>query len=85
MKSIIEDIYYGKCSSENIKEGEEYWKIHDKCEKIYEVLKKSLNEEQIKILDKLVLQSGGLEGETACTHFQEGFKLGMLIAFEVLK
>lgn len=83
MKSAIEEIYYGNCSAESFKMSEEYWKIISKCDKLCDRLKKGLNKKQIKILNQLVLESGGLEGEAACAHFKEGFKLGLLIAVEV--
>ena len=83
MKSVIEDIYYGKWSVENFKPSEEYGKISDECDKLYKEIEKHLNKEQRKNLFDLVVKDGGLEAETACTHFKEGFKLGFLIAVEV--
>ena len=83
MKSVIEDIYNGNWSSENFKMSEEYSKINDECDKLYKEIEKHLNEEQRKNLFDLMIKSGGLEGEAACSHFKEGFKLGMLMAFEV--
>ena len=85
MKSVIEDIYNGNWSTENFKTSEEYCKISDECDKLYKEISKHLNEEQRENLFNLVIKNGGLEGETGCTHFKEGFKLGMLIAFEVFK
>ena len=62
---------------------EEYGKICNECDKLYKELQTYLNEEQNEVLFNYMLKTGGLEGETACTHFKEGFKLGLLIALEV--
>ena len=85
MKSIIEEIYYGNRGDYNtIKAGEKYFKVKERYCEIHDKLEEGLNEEQKQLLDDLFIQSGGLEGEFACSHFKEGFKLGMLVAFEVL-
>ncbi len=85
MKSVIEEIYYGNCKNyETIELSEEYWKVNKKYGELYEKLEEGLNEEQKKLLNDLYVQSAGLEGEAACTHFKEGFKMGLLIAIEAL-
>lgn len=43
---------------------------------------KGLNDEQKKLLDELYLLMGGLESETALTHFKYGFKFCMRLVFE---
>ena len=83
MKSVIEEIYNGDWSSENFKSSEEYGKISDECDKLYKELQSYLNDKQKEVLFNYMIKTGGLEGETACTHFKEGFKLGLLIAVEV--
>ena len=84
MKSIIEEIYIGnRGSCDTIKAGEKYFKVKEKYCKIYDKLEEGLNDGQKQLLDDLFMQSGGLEGELACSHFKEGFKLGMLVAIEV--
>ena len=85
MKSILDDIYFGERGHcETIKISEKYKQIKKEYAKIYDTLENGLNDEQKQLLDELFLQSGGLESELACTHFKEGFKLGMLIALEIL-
>ena len=81
MKSVIEDIYYGNIA-ESIKTSEEYGKICDECDKLYKELQTYLNDKQKEVLFNYMIKTGGLEGETACTHFKEGFKLGLLVAVE---
>lgn len=84
MKSVIEKIYNGERGCfENINESEKYWEISKEYGNIYDELAEGLTEKQKKILDNLFIVSGGLEAEAACTHFKEGFKLGLLIAIEV--
>ena len=83
MKSIIEDIYYGKRGFvETIKPSEEYWKVHEEFGKIYDKLESQLTDEQKKTLDELYLSIGGLGAEQGLTNFKEGFKLGLLVAIE---
>ena len=83
MKSAIEEIYNSNWSSDNFKTSEEYGKICGECDKLYKELQTYLNEEQREVLFNYMLKTGGLEGETACAHFKEGVKLGLLIALEV--
>ena len=82
MKSVIEEIYNGNIT-DNIKMSEEYYKICGECDTLYKEIEKHLNEKQKENLFNLILKDSGLEAETACTHFKEGFKLGLLIALEV--
>lgn len=85
MKSIIEDIYYGKRGFvETIKASKEYWKVHEEFGKIYEKLESQLTDEQKNILNELYLAMGGLESEQCITNFKEGVKIGLLIAIEAL-
>lgn len=84
MKSIIEEIYFGKRGQiETIKASEAYWRVHEKAEALGEELEKSMTEEQIKIFREYFYAVSGLEAEQSLTHFKEGVKLGMLLAFEV--
>lgn len=85
MKSIIEDIYYGKRGFvETIKASKEYWKVHEEFGKIYEKLESQLTDEQKKLLDELYSTSGGMESEHGISRFKEGVKIGLLIAIEAL-
>ena len=85
MKSVLRDIYHGEQRNiENFEESKEYWEVHKQYDELYEKLLQGLNEEQKKILDDLFVMSGGLESEASCTWFKEGFKMGLLIALEVL-
>lgn len=84
MKSIIEEIYFGKRgNAEGMKPSEEYWKAHDEVSRKYEDLEKQLTEEQKKQFQELYLIMGGLESEHGISQFKEGFKVGLLVAIEV--
>lgn len=83
MKSVIEEIYYGNIE-EKYKTSEEYGKICGECDKLYKEIEKHLNEEQREILWNFSLKNASLEGEAACAHFKEGFKMGLLVAIEAL-
>ncbi len=83
MKSILEEIYYGeKGFYEKIKPSEGYLKVHKEYCQIHDKLEEGLNDEQKKILDDLFIATCGLEDKIACTHFIEGFKIGLLVAVE---
>lgn len=83
MKSIIEEMYFGKRGfAETIKTNENYWKVHDEVGVFYEKLLNELSDEQKSTLDELYSAMGGLEAEQSLEHFKEGFKLGLLLAVE---
>ncbi len=83
MKSIIEEIYFGKRGfAETIKTNDNYWKVHEEVGVFYEKLLNELSDEQKSTLDKMYSVIGGLEAEQSVEHFKEGFKLGLLIAVE---
>lgn len=85
MKSVLRDIYHGnQANVQNFKESKEYWEASSEYNELYEKLEQGLNDEQKKILDDLFVMTGGLESEASCTWFKEGFKMGLLIAIEVL-
>ncbi len=84
MKSIIENLYDKKKGlRDNIKPSKKYSEINKKYLDIYEELEKCLNEEQKRAFFDMIVTLNDREGELACTHFKEGFKLGMLVAVEV--
>lgn len=83
MKSIIEEIYLGKRGGlSSIKPSEEYNQICEKVIKHYEDLENQLSEKQRAMLEELNCVMGELSAENSMTNFKEGFKLGILIAFE---
>ena len=83
MKSILEEIYFGRRGDfEKIVVDERYEKADEKYSKIYNELVTGLNESQRQILDKLVDATAGLEIAIGCSHFKEGFKIGVLVAVE---
>lgn len=86
MKSIIEEIFYGKrANCEDIDFGKAYWKAHSKGCNCFEKLEEALNEEQKELLDALTWATGEQESEAILTFYKEGFKIGFLIAVECLK
>ncbi len=83
MKSVIEEIYYGRRGNcENIEESEEYWKLHKEAATLCEEFDKTLSDEQKRVFEKIHYLLSGLEAEATVTRFKEGFKLGMLAATE---
>lgn len=85
MKSIIEEIYLGKCGIQSsVKTSEEYNEIIKKVINHYEDLENQLSEKQRAMLEELNCEMGELSAEHSMTNFKAGFKLGILIAFEAL-
>lgn len=83
MKSALEELFYASEGFvEKIKRSREYDRVNDKYEEVYEQLLEELNDKQKKLFDELYYLTGGLESETALTHFKEGFKFCMRLIFE---
>lgn len=80
-KSIIKDIFYKDCGSD--KPGERYLKALKESDKLRENLKKDLTDEQIELFEKIHSLEIEIESEAALTHFNEAFKIGLLLGIEV--
>lgn len=81
--SVIEEIYNEKRGfCDRIKPSKAYEKANEKYQQIIQELEKKLNDEQKRVLYDLAFAVGEREGELACTHFKEGFKMGMRLATE---
>lgn len=84
MKSAIEKIYYGETHYENIPVTEEWKRLAAESLKVYEKFYPSLTEEQKKQFDELFDYESEQEGEIARRFYEEGFKLGFMLAMEVV-
>ena len=85
MKSAIEElILNNNVFMENVTVNETYWQLINNCNEIYNKLKESLNEEQVKLLDKLIDNHECLETESTETHLLHGFKTGVKLIIECL-
>ena len=82
MKSVIEKIYKGETSYQDIAVTEEWKRLAEKSLKIYERFYPSLTEEQKKQYDELYYYESGQEAEVARRFYEEGFKLGFMLAME---
>ena len=83
MKSIIEEMYYGKRGKyDTVKYSEEYWNFVSQhtvlCEAFVAGLT-DLQKAQFKAIDE---KNGEIEEEVITAQFKEGFKIGFLIAVE---
>ena len=84
MKSLIEDIYFGRRRNEDtVCEGEKYRKVREIAGKQYKKLKTQLTDKQKMQLDELYSIMGELESEHGISRFKEGFKFGLLVAIEM--
>ena len=83
MKSIIKELYLGNTATlESIKASKEYFRLIGEIVDISDILEKDFTDEQKTQFRKLLELSAGLELEQVCTHFAEGFKLGLNIGIE---
>lgn len=61
MQSVIKEIYLDNCSySEKIKLSDEYWKMQEEYDEIFEKLLKGATREQQDLLNALFETGGGL-------------------------
>lgn len=86
MNSAISDIFEGeKYRIENISRSAEYKNLRKSVNKIYTHFIRLLNEEQSNLFEEFYNGLCGLEAEHSKTSFEEGFKLGLTVAFEAIK
>ncbi len=82
MKSIIEEIYLNKQCEEDTEETENYRKIHKEVEEVIERIKILLPQAQKEHINKLYNLMCSLGNERGLYAYKQGFKEGVLIAFE---
>ncbi len=83
MKSIIKEIFYGERGSlEYFKPNEEYLKILEKINKLYNEIESGLTDGQKEVFEKFCELQDDLDVESADTHFIEGVKIGILLGIE---
>ncbi len=85
MKSAIEElIFQNSLFMENIPYGETYKHLLAERDENYEKLIKTLNKEQIELLENLINSQISLEAEAGDRNLSEGFKLGIRLLIECL-
>ena len=83
MQSVIKEIYLDNCSySEKIKLSDEYWKMQEEYDEIFEKLLKGAIREQQDLLNALFETDGWLECLSGEIIFAEGFKPGVRLVAE---
>ncbi|MDE6597060.1 MAG: hypothetical protein K2K60_00280 [Clostridia bacterium] len=84
--SIIQDIFDGvRGQYENIERNEAARKLDDECLKLYDDLKKILNDEQKEKLEIFINKNMENESETTFAYYKEGLKIGLLLFAECLQ
>ncbi|MDE6058986.1 MAG: hypothetical protein K2G44_02985 [Clostridia bacterium] len=85
MKSIFEDFYYKKLGRNEMKpKDREYLESLEEYEKAYETLEQTLDETQKKLLDDVFFSSAGVTGVLEYLSYKEGFRVALLLAFEMI-
>ena len=84
-KSIISQIFWGtRGTVDNIIESENFHAINDEIITIQDELKNNLSHSLWKTYLKIESLENSKENDIACTYFEEGFKVGCLVALEVM-
>ena len=83
-KSIIDEICLNNAILRKQSFSNEYEKLSDEVYKLYVQLTDILNDEQKKIFNQYVDTKMCACAEDELVHFREGFKTGLLLAFECL-
>ena len=83
-KSIIDEICLNNAILRKQSFSNEYEKLSDEVYKLYVQLTDILNDEQKKIFNQYVDTQMCACAEDELVHFREGFKTGLLLAFECL-
>lgn len=79
-EKILEKIYQN--TYDEVKLNEAFYKLNQKAENLYDTLIKTLSGEQKKDLDKLIDLHTDMQAEISQIHFDYGFKLAIMLAFE---
>lgn len=86
MQSIISEIFDGeKYRTENIIRSDNYKLMQKSLDIDYQKFFKTLTEKQKDLFEEVYNGLSGLEAEQSKTSFEEGFKLGLSLAFEIIK
>jgi cytochrome c553 len=85
MKSILEELYYGKVypAEASAASSEEFMRENKKSNEFMETLTKKLSEDDFKALDEYLSQRNVTSSLTQVQVFKYAFKLGSLIMTEV--
>lgn len=85
-KSIIEDLYYGKCGNpEEFNLGKKYWDILHNISELEKILCESFDDKQKELFKEIDVLEGGLQGEVSIASFKEGLKIGIRLGIECME
>lgn len=84
MKSIINKIFCGTRGTVDNIESENLQAINDEIIAIQDELKNNLSPSLWETYLKIESLETSKEPEIACTYFEEGFKVGCLVALEIM-
>lgn len=86
MKKTIEDLYYGNVIpfEKSFSKNSEYGQINKKAADVREKLEKTLNEEELKLLNEYCDLNGRGSTYLEFDSFLQGFRLGTRLLCEAL-
>lgn len=85
MKSVISEIFDGESyRTENIKRSKKYKQLQKTADIVYQRFTDTLNGKQAVMFEEVYNSIIALEAEQSKTSFEDGFKLGLLVAFEAV-
>ena len=86
MKTTIEDLYYGNVIpfEKSFSKNSEYGQINHKAGEVREKLEKSLNDEELKLLNEYCDLTGQASTYLDFDSFLQGFRLASKLLCEVL-
>ena len=86
MRSILEELYYGNINPDEqaVSKDPEYRPLNMRISKTRECLKVNLSDDDVQLLENLINLHCASSSMEAAASFSYGFKLGAMIALEVL-
>ena len=85
MNSIISEIYYDCIERNKVKTGEKYKTLQQESYAAHEKLASTFNDEQKKLFESYFDADGFMDCEWNKALFEKAFKLGALLAIEIMQ
>lgn len=85
MESIIKQLFFGERGQyENIITGKRYKELFEELYEMCKELSNDFNDKQKELFEKICSKQAQIESEAIFQNYREGFKIGLILAFECL-